>query len=81
MTSNNIINGNGISITYTTVEGQPQATISNAGVERIVAGAGITVSPASGVGTVTISATGSSGAGGVAAPYPFTTRGFSYVII
>ena len=53
-------------------------TISNGGVARIVAGAGVIISPTSGLGTVTISAIGAGGAAG--SPYPFTTRGFSIPI-
>jgi hypothetical protein len=77
MTSSNIAAGAGISVSYATVDGQTVATISNSGVSGIVAGAGITISPAGGTGTVTISATGS---GSAAGPYPFTTRGFSIPI-
>ena len=69
-----VLAGAGISVSYATVGGQPQATISNTGVQRIVAGTGVTVSPASGVGTVTVSVTGLTV---TAAPYPFTTPGFS----
>jgi hypothetical protein len=77
MTSSNIAAGAGVSVSYGTVDGQTVATISNSGVSRVVAGAGITISPSSGIGTVTISATGS---GGAAAAYPFTTPGFSLPI-
>lgn len=73
-TSSNVVAGAGISVTYATVGGQPRATISNSGVGRIIAGTGVVVSPSTGVGDVTISATGS---GGAAAPYPFTTPGFN----
>ena len=73
-TSSNVVAGSGISITYATVGSQTQATISNSGVGRIIAGTGVVVSPSTGVGDVTISATGS---GGAAAPYPFTTPGFN----
>ena len=69
-----VLAGAGISVSYATVGGQPQATISNTGVQRIVAGTGVNVSPASGVGTVTVSVTGLTV---TAAPYPFTTPGFS----
>jgi hypothetical protein len=77
MSSGNIAAGVGVSVTYSTVDSQTVATISNSGVSRVVAGAGITISPAGGTGTVTISATGS---GSAAGPYPFTTPGFSIPI-
>ena len=48
------------------------------GVTGVVVGTGLTISPVSGVGTVTISLTGSGG--GTAAAYPFTTPGFSMPI-
>ena len=60
--------GTGITITRV---GQ-NVTISNSGVRRIIAGTGITISPTSGTGEVTINA--SSGGSNL---YPFTTRGFS----
>ena len=75
--STSVLSGAGISITYATVGGQPQATISNAGVTRVVAGTGVTVSPASGIGTVTISVTSTTA---TAAAYPYTTPGFSMPI-
>jgi hypothetical protein len=72
-----VVAGTGITITYSTVgSGITVATISNSGVRRIIAGLGVSVSPASGTGEVTISASG----GGVANIYPFTTRGFSIPI-
>jgi hypothetical protein len=64
--------GVGISITRI---GQT-ATITNSGVRRIIAGTGITISPTSGTGEVTINASG----GGTPNLYPFTTRGFSIPI-
>ena len=63
--------GTGITITYS---GQ-NATISNDGVRRIIAGTGITISPTTGTGEVTINSTG-----GSANLYPFTTRGFGKVL-
>ena len=70
-TSGNIVSaGNGINITYS---GQ-NATISNSGVTRIVAGTNININPADGLGEVTINASGGNGL------YPFTTRGFSMVL-
>ena len=78
MSSSNIVAGTGVSVTYTTVSGQTRATISNTGVGRIIAGTGITISPSTGAGDVTISAISSGEA--PAAPYPFTTRGFSIPI-
>ena len=73
-----VLAGSGVSVTYATVGGQPQATISNSGVTGVVVGTGLTISPVSGVGTVTISLTGSGG--GTAAAYPYTTPGFSMPI-
>jgi hypothetical protein len=64
--------GVGISITRI---GQT-ATITNSGVRRIIAGTGITISPTSGTGEVTINASD----GGTPNLYPFTTRGFSIPI-
>jgi hypothetical protein len=72
-----VVAGTGITITYSTVgSGITVATIGNSGVRRIIAGLGVSVSPASGTGEVTISASD----GGVANIYPFTTRGFSIPI-
>ena len=69
--------GTGINISYATVgSGITLATISNSGVTKIIAGAGVLVTPTSGTGEVTISASG----GGSANLYPFTTRGFSMPI-
>jgi hypothetical protein len=73
-----VLAGSGVSVTYATVGGQPQATISNSGVTGVIVGTGLTISPVSGVGTVTISLTGSGG--GTAAAYPYTTPGFSMPI-
>ena len=71
-TGGNIVNaGLGITISYS---GQ-NATISNSGVRRIIAGNNITISPVEGTGEVTINSTG--GGNGL---YPFTTRGFSMVL-
>ena len=73
-----VVAGTGITITYSTVgSGITVATIGNSGVRRIIAGLGVSVSPASGTGEVTISA---SGGGASANIYPFTTRGFSIPI-
>ena len=70
----NIVNaGIGITISYV---GQ-NATISNSGVRRIIAGSNITISPVDGTGEVTINASGGAGGSGL---YPFTTRGFSMVL-
>ena len=72
-----VVAGTGITVTYTTVgSGITVATIGNSGVTKIIAGLGVSVSPASGTGEVTISASD----GGVANIYPFTTRGFSIPI-
>lgn len=49
-------------------------TISNSGVRRIIAGTGVTISPAEGTGEVTISATSQTVTANL---YPFTTRAFS----
>jgi hypothetical protein len=65
----------GAGITITRV-GQ-NATITNSGVRRIIAGTNVTISPTSGTGDVTINASGGSGAANI---YPFTTRGFSIPI-
>ena len=73
-----VLAGAGMSVTYETVGGQQQATISNTGVTGVIVGTGLTISPVSGVGTVTISLTGSGG--GTAAAYPYTTPGFSMPI-
>jgi hypothetical protein len=62
--------GTGVTITYD----EQNATISNAGVTKIIAGSGVTISPSTGTGDVTISA---SRMGNI---YPFTTRGFGMVI-
>ena len=71
-TGGNIVSaGTGVTITY---DGQ-NATISNAGVTKIIAGSGVTISPSTGTGDVTISASG-----GGATLYPFTTRGFGMVL-
>jgi hypothetical protein len=85
--TSNVVAGTGITIDYRNVivEGPgvgelstiEQVVVNNAGVRRIVAGTGVTISPSTGVGDVVISATGS---GGAATPYPFTTRGFSIPI-
>ena len=72
-----VVAGTGITISYATAgSGITIATISNQGVTKINAGLGVSISPASGTGEVTISASGS----GVANLYPFTTRGFSMPI-
>jgi len=69
--------GTGITVTYATVgSGITVATIGNSGVTKIIAGVGVSITPASGTGEVTISASGS----GTANLYPFTTRGFSIPI-
>jgi hypothetical protein len=74
-TGGNIVSaGAGITITYS---GQ-NATLSNSGVRRIIAGTGVTISPTSGTGEVTINA--SATGVGTANIYPFTTRGFSYIL-
>lgn len=70
-TGGNIVrSGVGITVSYS---GQ-EATISNTGVQRVLAGAGITISPEEGTGNVTITATRGT------SPFPYTTSGFSMVI-
>jgi hypothetical protein len=65
--------GTGITISYATVGyGVTVATITNSGVTKIIAGVGVSITPASGTGDVTITA--NTGTGNI---YPFTTRGFS----
>ena len=72
-----VVAGSGITVTYSTVgSGITVATIGNSGVRRIIAGTGVTISPTSGTGEVTINASG----GGTPNLYPFTTRGFSIPI-
>jgi hypothetical protein len=72
-----VVAGSGITVTYSTVgSGITIATIANTGVRKIIAGVGISISPASGTGEVTISSVDT----GVANIYPFTTRGFSIPI-
>ena len=64
--------GTGITVTR---DGQ-NVTIFNSGVRRIIAGENVTISPANGIGEVTISSTDTAAAN----IYPFTTRGFSIPI-
>jgi hypothetical protein len=72
-----VVAGTAIQISYATVgSGITVATISNAGVTKIIAGANVTISPTSGTGEVTINATDTAAAN----IYPFTTRGFSIPI-
>ena len=72
-----VVAGTGITISYAnTGSGVTVATISNTGVSKIIACAGISVSPVSGTGQVTISSSN----GGVPNLYPFTTRGFGMVL-
>ena len=54
-----LIGGNGITIS---TDKDGITTISNSGVRKIIAGTNITISPVSGLGDVTINATGGSGA-------------------
>jgi hypothetical protein len=69
----NVVVGTGLTSTSATSGGITTSTISNTGVTKIIAGLGISISPAGGTGDVTLTATLS----GAATPYPFTTRGFS----
>ena len=57
---------------------------SGGGVRKIIAGKGVTISPADGTGEVTISATGGGGGGGVIPPTPgdqFLDAGFWRIIV
>jgi hypothetical protein len=72
--------GLGISFQNISIGGLTYSTIDNIGVTKIIAGTGITVTPANGTGEVTISASAGGGNGGTSNLYPFTTRGFSIPI-
>ena len=72
----NIDVGTGLTSSNATSGGITTTTITNTGVTKIIAGTGVSVSPTSGTGDVTITSTG----GGSGTLYPFTTRGFGMVL-
>jgi hypothetical protein len=67
-----IVAGSGIQVTNGT---GPTVTVSNTGIRSLTAGSNIQISVNNGVGIITSTASVT-----VAAPYPFTTRGFSMPI-
>lgn len=67
-----VISGAGLTITNTVVDGITVATISNIGVTTINAGYGASVTSSGGITTISMTPNYS--------PYPFTNRGFSYVL-
>jgi len=72
----NVVAGTGLTVSNVTSGGFTTSIITSTGVTKIIAGAGVSVTPTSGTGDVTISTSG----GGVPNLYPFTTRGFGMVL-
>ena len=71
VSTQNVNTGLGLTISSSTVNGITVSTISNTGVTLIRAGYGVSVSTNNGESTISMVADSS--------PYPFTTRGFSFV--
>lgn len=71
VSTQNVNTGLGLTISSSTVNGITVSTISNTGVNSIRAGYGVSVSTNNGESTISMVPDSS--------PYPFTTRGFSFV--